>query len=203
MLHCTSVVLRNECNAVFFWSGGSGESKEGPSGVLLHRQSKSCAGCASKPPAALLPKRLAERGRIVLLPAGGPSHEQIAAALGISRQKASRWRARFIEWGRAGLENDAPGRGRKAVHGAERQALIVGKTLRSRPPQATQWSQRSPAKALDLRDRTVGRVWRAHGLKPHLLRTCKISKDPRFAEKLEEVMGLSLDAPEHAPRPWL
>src|SRR6187401_1212788 len=81
---------------------------------------------------AIVPKRLAERCRIVLLSAEGKNHEQIATALGITRQKASRWRARFLESGRAGLENDAPGRGRKPVYGAEMQALIVEKTLRSR-----------------------------------------------------------------------
>lgn len=147
---------------------------------------------------AIAPKRLAERCRIVLLSAEGKNHEQIAAALGISRQKASRWRARFVESGRVGLENDAPGRGRKAVYGAPVQALIVEKTLRSLPPEATQWSQRSLAKALDVSDSTVGRVWRAHGLKPHLFRTFKVSNDPRFAEKLEDVIGLYLNAPEHA-----
>ena len=146
----------------------------------------------------MAPKRLAERCRIVLLAAEGHNHEQIAAALGITRQKASRWRARFVEAGRRGLENDAPGRGRKAVYGAQMQALIVEKTLRSRPPQATQWSQRSLAKALDLSDSTVGRVWRAQGLKPHLVRTFKVSNDPRFAEKLEDVIGLYLNAPEPA-----
>ena len=146
----------------------------------------------------IAPKRLTERCRIVLLSAQGQNHEQIAAALGITRQKASRWRARFLESGPEGLENDAPGRGRKAVYGAEIQARIVEKTLRSCPPQATQWSQRSLAKALDLSDSTVGRVWRAHGLKPHLARTFKISNDPRFAEKLEDVIGLYLNAPEHA-----
>ena len=147
---------------------------------------------------AIAPTRLAERCRVVLLSAEGNKHEQIAAALGISRQKASRWRARFVELGRAGLENDAPGRGRKTVYGAPMQALIVEKTLRSRPPRATQWSQRSLAKALGLSDSTVGRVWRAHGLKPHLIRSFKVSNDPRFAEKLEDVIGLYLNAPEHA-----
>ncbi len=81
----------------------------------------------------MTPRRLAERCRIVLLAAEGQNHEQIAGLLGITRQKASRWRARFVESGRAGLEKDAPGRGRKVAYGAEMQALIVEKTLRSRP----------------------------------------------------------------------
>jgi len=147
---------------------------------------------------AIVSKRLAERCGIVLLATEGCTNEQIAAAMKITRQKAARWRTRFREAGRAGLESDAPGRGRKPIYGPEIQALIVARTLRTRPPQATQWSQRSLAKALDLSDSTVGRVWRAHGLKPHLVRTFKVSNDPRFVEKLEDVIGLYLDAPEHA-----
>src|SRR5215203_564757 len=144
------------------------------------------------------PKRLVERCRIVLLGLEGRNHEEIAQALGITRQKAARWRKRFAEGGRAGLEFDAPGRGRKPVYGPEMTELIVERTLRSRPPQATQWSQRSLGEALDVSDSTIGRVWRAHGLKPHLVRTFKISKDPKFVEKLEDVIGLYLNAPEHA-----
>jgi transposase len=147
---------------------------------------------------AVVAKRLAERCRIVLLAAEGLSDVDIAAQLGITRQKASRWRTRFLDFGRVGLEKDAPGRGRKALYGPEVQALIVERTLQTLPPQATHWSQRSLAKALALSDSTVGRVWRAHGLKPHLTRTFKVSNDPRFMEKLEDVIGLYLNAPEHA-----
>jgi transposase len=142
--------------------------------------------------------RLAERCQIVLLAAEGKNNEQIAALLGITRQKAARWRARFRQSGRAGLEHDAPGRGRKPVYGPEMASLIVERTLRTQPPAATQWSQRSLARVLDVSSRTIGRVWQAHGLKPHLIRTFKVSNDPRFAEKLEDVIGLYLNAPEHA-----
>jgi transposase len=147
---------------------------------------------------AVAPGRLAQRCRIILLAAEGLNNQQIGAALGITRQKVARWRERYAQSGRAGLEKDAPGRGRKAVYGPEMHALIVERTLRVRPPQTTQWSQRSLAKALDISDTTVGRVWRAHGLKPHLARTFKVSNDPHFAEKLEDVVGLYLNAPEHA-----
>lgn len=147
---------------------------------------------------AVTPQRLAERCQIILRASEGETNEQIAQALGITRQKVARWRARFAEAGRAGLEKDAPGRGRKPAYGPEVRALIVERTLRSRPPQATHWSVRSLAKALDLSFSTVARVWRAHGLKPHLVRTFKVSNDPRFAEKLEDVIGLYLNAPEHA-----
>ncbi len=142
--------------------------------------------------------RLAERCQIVLLSIEGNNNEQIAAALGITRQKAARWRTRFRQSGRAGLEHDIPGRGRKPVYGAEMSSLIVERTLRTKPPAATHWSQRSLARVLDVSSRTVGRVWQAHGLKPHLIRTFKISNDPRFTEKLEDVVGLYLNTPEHA-----
>src|SRR4051812_9640699 len=104
---------------------------------------------------AVVPARLAERCRIVLRASQGENQVEIADALAITRQKAARWCARFRETGRAGLEADAKGRGRKPVYGAEIQALIVERTLRTLPPQSTQWSQRSLAKALDLSDSTV------------------------------------------------
>ena len=147
---------------------------------------------------ALTPKRLVERCRIVLLAAQGQENVQIAASLGHSRQKVARWRDRFHKSGRAGIESDAPGRGRKPVHGDKMTKLIVDRTLRSRPPLATHWSRRSLAKALGIGATTVGKVWRAHGLKPHLSRTFKVSNDPLFVDKLEDVVGLYLAPPEHA-----
>jgi len=147
---------------------------------------------------AVAPQRLAERCRIILRAAEGQTNEEIAQTLKMTRQKVARWRARYLQAGRAGLEHDAPGRGRKPAYGPEVRALIVDRTLRSKPPLATQWSVRTLAKALDLSFSTVARVWRAHGLKPHLVRTFKVSNDPRFAEKLEDVVGLYLNAPEHA-----
>ena len=78
------------------------------------------------------------------------------------------------------------------------RALIVEKTLREKPPQATHWSRSTMAKALDVSPSTIGRVWKENGLKPHLVRTFKISNDPRFVEKLEDVVGLYLNAPEQA-----
>jgi transposase len=147
---------------------------------------------------AVAPKRIGERCQIVLLAAEGKTNLEIADALEITRQKVARWRERFSKLGRAGIETDAPGRGRKAVYGPEIRKMIVERTLHSRPPLATHWSRRTLAKALDLSATTVGQVWREHGLKPHLVRTFKVSKDPRFVEKLEDVVGLYLNLPEHA-----
>ena len=76
--------------------------------------------------------------------------------------------------------------------------LAIRKTTQETPPNATHWSLSTMAKALEVSPRTVGRIWHEHGLKPHLVRTFKVSNDPRFAEKLEEVIGLYLNTPEHA-----
>lgn len=143
-------------------------------------------------------RRLGERCRIVLLAAQGQRNEEIAAALGFSVMKVGRWRTRFAQAGRSGIERDEPGRGRKQTYPAEVRQVLVQKTTRSTPPGQTHWSRTSMAKALDLSPSTVGRVWREHGLKPHLVRTFKVSNDPLFAEKLEDIIGLYLDAPDHA-----
>lgn len=152
---------------------------------------------------AVTPKRLVERCQIVLLAAEGEENLAIAARLGCSRHKVARWRDRFHQSGRAGIESDAPGRGRKPVYGAEMSQLIVDRTLHSKPSLATHWSRRTLARALDIGPTTVGKVWRAHGLKPHLARTFKVSNDPHFVEKLEDVVGLYLDCPELALVPLL
>jgi transposase len=71
-------------------------------------------------------------------------------------------------------------------------------TLHQSPPDATHWSRALMAKATGLSDSTIGRIWREHGLKPHLVRTFKISNDKHFVERLEDVVGLYLSPPEHA-----
>jgi|SRR3954471_105112 transposase len=147
---------------------------------------------------ATAPRRLGERCRIVLLAAEGQRNEEIAAALGFSVMKVGRWRTRFAKAGRSGIERDEPGRGRKPTYPAEVRQMMVQKTTRSTPPGQTHWSRTTMAKAMDLSPSTVGRVWREHGLKPHLMRTFKVSNDPHFVEKLEDIVGLYLHAPEHA-----
>ena len=159
-----------------------------PEKEWLHRQVRS--GVASR--------RLGERCRIVLLAAEGKTNEQIAQEMSVSGHKAGRWRKRYVETGRAGIEADAPGRGRKQSYGSKVRQRVVGKTTRETPANATHWSLATMAKAMHLSPRTVGRIWREHGLKPHLVRTFKVSNDPRFVEKLEDVIGLYLAAPEHA-----
>jgi transposase len=147
---------------------------------------------------SLTSKRLSERCFVVLLAANGKRNDQIAGKLKITRQKAARWRDRFVRHGRAGIESDAVGRGRKHTYTPEIRRLIVRMTTQEKPVAATHWSRTLLAKELGVSPSTVGRVWREHGLKPHLVRGFKLSNDPRFAEKLEDVVGLYLNAPEHA-----
>src|SRR5271155_3823490 len=147
---------------------------------------------------ALTPQRLSERCFVVLLAASGKRNDQIAQKLKITRQKVARWRGRFLQLGRVGIESDEPGRGRKHTYTPEIRRLIVRMTTQETPKAATHWSRQTMAKELGVSPSTIGRVWREHGLKPHLARTFKVSKDPRFAEKLEDVVGLYLNAPEHA-----
>jgi transposase len=142
--------------------------------------------------------RFAQRAQIVLKAAEGMQDIAIAQDLGITRQKAARWRARFARLGLEGLRKDAPRPGRKKKISTSKTRMVVRKTLEERPPNATQWSTRTMAQAAGLSEASVRRIWKAHGLKPHLLQTFKLSNDKRFVEKLEDVVGLYLNPPQHA-----
>jgi transposase len=142
--------------------------------------------------------RLAERARIVLLAAQGLQDKQIAAELGIDRITAAHWRNRYLEQGYEGLQKDAPRSGRPRTVTALKVQQIIQRTTRTKPANATQWSTRSMAAAEGVSEKTVRRIWNRHGLKPHLLRGFKLSNDKQFAAKLEDVVGLYLNPPEHA-----
>jgi transposase len=140
-------------------------------------------------------KRLVERAEIVLLAAQGKQDIEIAGALKIRRQTVARWRKRFLQLGIAGLEKDAPRPGRTPTVDAE---MIIRKTTQEKPTNATQWSTRSMARAVGVSQASVRRVWQSHGLKPHRVETFKVSRDPQFAEKLEDIIGLYVNPPQHA-----
>ena len=137
------------------------------------------------------------RARIILLAADGSESGDIAAELATGQDTVSKWRRRFAEKRLAGL-TDQPGRGRKRQYTDQTVERIVEDTLHSTPEQATHWSTRTMAKHAGLSHTTVQRIWRAHELKPHLLRTFKLSNDKHFVEKLRDVVGLYLHPPEHA-----
>jgi len=145
-----------------------------------------------------LPARQVERARVVLWAAAGKQDLQIASEIGISNQKAARWRKRFLELGLAGLEKDAPRPGRTPTITPAKVQEVVRKTTQEKPANATHWSTRTMAEAAGPSEKSVRRIWHKHGLKPHLSRTFKVSNDPEFAEKLEALMGLYLNPPEHA-----
>jgi transposase len=144
------------------------------------------------------PQSVAMRARIVLLASEGASNSGIARELGVSRPTVILWRARFAAGGPRALTETKPGRGRKPTVSAARIKAIVQATTQSKPPGQTHWSCRSMAKAHGVSPATVQRIWDAHGLKPHRVRTFKLSTDPRFSEKLTDVVGLYLNPPEKA-----
>ena len=142
--------------------------------------------------------RLGTRARVVLAAAEGKENKDIAVDLNISRGAVGRWRERFATAGVAGLEKDAPRGGRPPKARQDLVRRIIELTTQQMPANATHWSTRTLAEALGTNRSLVNRVWRAHGLKPHLCRNFKFSNDPRFAEKLLDVLGSYLDPPEHA-----
>jgi transposase len=139
--------------------------------------------------------RLAQRARIVLLAADGLQNQAIAEQLAVGRVQVSRWRERYAQSRLAGIERDLP-RGAPAT--TVDVARLVQLTTQSHPEAATHWSTRTMAAQLDISAASVSRYWRANGLKPHLMRGFKVSRDPRFVEKLEDIVGLYLSPPEHA-----
>jgi len=108
------------------------------------------------------------------------------------------WRKRFSEGGPQALTEVMEGRWRKRTISAAKVKEIVVATTQSTPPGQTHWSCRSMAKAQGGSPASVQRIWDAHGLKPHRVRTFKLSTDPRFTEKLTDVVGLYLNPPEKA-----
>jgi len=116
----------------------------------------------------------------------------------VNRRTVGRWRSRFSESGIAGIEKDAPRPGRLPKVSDSIQKQVVDKTLNEKPKGATQWSTRRMAAEFNVSDATIRRIWKLHGLKPHLVQPFKLSNDPKFVEKPEDVIGLYLSPPEHA-----
>ena len=139
--------------------------------------------------------RQVSRAQVLLRAAAGEEDIAIAAQLGCARQRCARIRQRFLADGLEGMRRDAPRSGRPPQIDAKR---IVTLTTTATPDGATDWSRALMAKATGVSESSVGRVWRANGLKPHQVVTFKLSRDPQFAEKLEAIVGLYLAPPERA-----
>ena len=139
--------------------------------------------------------RLAQRARIVLLAADSWHNKDIAVQVGVGRVQVARWRERYGQSRLAGIERDLP-RGAPPVK--VNVTRLVELTTQSKPKAATHWSTRTMAAELGVSAASVSRHWRANGLKPHLVRSFKVSRDPKFVEKLEDIVGLYMSPPEHA-----
>jgi transposase len=144
------------------------------------------------------PQKLVWRARIVLLSAERVGVMAIARAVGTSKVTVARWQERYLAKGIEGLRRDATRPGRKPPLNAETIQQVVHKTLHEKPPGGTQWSIRKMAAASGLSSSSIQRIWQAHQLKPHRVKTFKLSNDKHFAEKVQDIIGLYLDPPDRA-----
>ena len=144
------------------------------------------------------PQKHVRRARIVRLAGDGVGTDEIQRRLGVSKPTIRRWRTRYVEAGVDGLCRDKTRPPGKAPLASDVVMRVIEKTKTETPPDATHWSLRTMAKAVGIAPSSVQAIWKAHELKPHLVATFKLSNDPRFAEKVEDVVGLYVNPPEHA-----
>jgi transposase len=143
-------------------------------------------------------RKIVKRARIILMTADGHGVMAIMREVGVSKTTVWRWQEYFAE---AGVEGIVEGRsrppGRKTISAAIK-LKVVEKTVKKRPDNAAHWSVRTMAKEMGISHTRVQRIWAEHDLKPHLVTSFKVSTDPNFAVKVEDVVGLCLDPPERA-----
>ena len=144
------------------------------------------------------PQKHVQRARIVLFSAERSSVAEVARKVDVSRPAVWRWQQRFAEEGIEGLLRDKTRKPGKAPLRAKTQAKVLALPCTEPPGQATHWTGRAVANALGISLRAVQRIWEAHRLQPHRIRTFKKSNDPAFAAKVEDIVGLYIDPPAHA-----
>jgi transposase len=147
------------------------------------------------------PQKHVERARVVLGAAEGGPVQQLATRLGVSRPMVWRWQQRFAEAGADGLLRDKTRKPGKPPVAAETVARVVALTCAAPPHEATHWTGRAMARAAGISLSSVQRIWAAHKLQPHRVRTFKRSRDPDFAAKLADIVGLYIDPPTQAVVP--
>jgi transposase len=138
------------------------------------------------------------RARIILHSAERLSVAEVARRAGVGRPAVWRWQRRFAEAGVEGLLREASRKPGKAPLAEATVRRVVALTCAEPPGEATHWTGRAMAKAAGISLRSVQRIWAAHGLQPHRIRRFKLSKDPAFAAKLRDIVGLYADPPAHA-----
>ena len=144
------------------------------------------------------PQQVSQRCQIVLAAGRGLQDKVISSEFGINFKTVALWRKRFLAEGPDCLWEVAPGRGRKPSLTSRKVKKIVNATTQSKPSGATHWSCRTMAKAQGVSKATVNRIWQSHRLQPHRTKSFKLSRDPKFLEKLTDVVGLYLNPPEKA-----
>jgi transposase len=162
--------------------------------ILTDEEREALERWARRPKSA---QGLALRCRIVLASADGETNTAIAARLRVTRGTVRKWRNRFVELRLDGL-HDEPRPGAPRTVGDDAVEMVIVKTLEETPSDATHWSTRSMAKSTGMSQSAVSRIWRAFGLKPHLVDTFKLSPDPLFVEKVRDIVGLYVNPPEAA-----
>jgi transposase len=144
------------------------------------------------------PQQVALRCRLALAAAAGKQDLEIASRYGVNRHTAALWRQRVRIAGIGSVWEIQPGRGRKPKYTQKKCDALIAATLETKPKGMTHWSCRTMAQAQGVSKNTVHRLWNLHNLKPHLRQTFKLSRDPKFVEKLTDVVGLYLNPPEKA-----
>lgn len=144
------------------------------------------------------PGKYIERAQVVLASADGRPVQRVATEVDVSRPMVWRWQQRFAEEGPDGLLRDKTRKPGKPPIPGGTVARVVALTCGEPPPGVTHWTGRAMAKVAGISLRSVQRIWDAHHLQPHRVRSFKRSRDPRFAEKMADVVGLYLDPPAHA-----
>jgi len=142
--------------------------------------------------------RCKERAEVILALASGLTAAKTAELLSVHRTVVYRWKERFLAGGIDALKSDKPRSGRPRSIPAERVQAVVALACKTTPDGATHWSTRTMAEVAGVSQSSVQRIWSENGIKPHLVRTFKLSNDPLFEEKLVDVVGLYLDPPEKA-----
>ena len=144
-----------------------------------------------------MPHGLVTRARIILMAAEGHNNRIIAEKVALSPQMVCKWRQRYIDQGFKGLHDELrPGRPRSISD--EEVAMVIQKTLKTKPEDATHWTVRSLARETELTRPTIHRIWRVFGLQPHRQKNFKLSTDPFFVEKVRDIVGLYLNPPDKA-----
>ena len=162
--------------------------------VLTDVEREALQRWAARPSSA---QALALRCRIVLACAEGGTNLAVAGRLGISRGTVGKWRTRFVEDRLDGLHDEPRPGAPRSITDADVERVIV-KTLEELPRDATHWSTRSMAASVGMSQTAVSRIWRAFGLKPHLVEGFKLSPDPQFIDKVRDIVGLYLNPPDAA-----